>query len=241
MDEKYSICTAVMNRNYYLKNTLPSWSECDRVGEIVVLDWSSNKEIRTIIDEFQDGRIVLVRVDNKKRFHQAKSKNLKIRLCSNEKILSIDSDIQILRSDFIERNRLSKGMFFHGHYSAQKHTTGTCLIYKSDFFKVNGYNELMFSYGFEDLDFYRRLREIGIAGHTFTENKKYIHHLPHSDSERMNSVHALFKVFFRNPIHRSERFNSKLSKLFKWTSHSIMEKHRVRIYYPDGRVSEQVI
>ena len=241
VEEKYSVCTAVMNRNYYLKKTLPSWLACDGVGEIVVLDWSSTEEVRNIVDEFQDGRIFLVRIDNKKRFHQPKSKNLKIRFCSNEKILSIDSDIQILRPDFIERNKLSKGLFFHGHYSIQKYTTGTCLINKSDFFKVNGYNEYMFSYGFEDLDFYRRLSEIGIVGYGFTANKKYIYHLPHSNSERMNSVHTLFKVFFNNPIYRSEQFNRKLSRILKWNSRSIMEKNIVKIYYPDGHVSKQVV
>lgn len=240
-EEKYSICTAVMNRNYYLSKTLPSWLVCDGVGEIVVLDWSSTEEVQNIVDDFQDGRIFLVRVDNKKRFHQAKSKNLKIRLCSNEKILSIDADIQILRRDFIKRHKLSRGSFFHGEYSVQKHTTGTCLINKSDFLKANGYNEYLFSYGFEDFDFYRRLRGIGIVGNGFTDNKKYIYHLPHSNSERINSVHTIFKVFFNDSLYRSERFNRKLSRLLKWTSRSIMGKNRVIIYHPNGQVSEQVV
>jgi hypothetical protein len=62
--------------------------------------------------------------------------------------------------------------------------TGFTLFNKLHFFSVNGYNENLNGWGYEDLDFYDRMSHIS-QKYIISDLDKYILHIPHSDELRM--------------------------------------------------------
>lgn len=166
IDEGISIFTALKDRKEFLEQTLEIWVNLPSVDEIIVVDWGSQQSLISLMDKFQDGRIMLAVVPNQKTWILSQAFNLAARLTTKNKIFKVDSDI-IISPDFLNSHKLKPGFFFSGFYKLarnqnEKHLNGTVFLYREDFFNVNGYCEYIQSYGWEDSDFYARLQAYGI-------------------------------------------------------------------------------
>lgn len=237
----WSICVSVMDRNHTLDKTLPTWTTCELVKEIVILDWSSTERVMDIVNKHQNGNIVVGRVEGQKTFSQAVTKNVKVRLCSQENIFVTDCDVKIMQQDFLTKHPITDNMFYHGEWKDQMNVTGSCLIRRSHFAMVNGYNENLSAYGMEDVDFYERLNSVGIKETILKNSKEYIYHIPHSHVERFKN-YGLHKdiacdegkcINFRQEQIES---NKILSKQHTWDHHCSMARFDIRLTSPDGNV-----
>ena len=145
------------------------------------MDWSSDDSLIPLVEKYQNGKIILAIVNNQPAWILSHAYNLAARLTSKSKILKIDSDVKILPG-FFEQHTLQSGIFFTGNWKIardenEKHLHGISLMFRENFFKVNGYNEFIKSYGWDDIDLYDRLEN-----QSFTR-KDFIHdtllHIPH--------------------------------------------------------------
>ena len=225
-----TIITTCMNRSKFLELTLPTWVN-QPIKEIIVLDWSSKESIKPIIDKYQNGKIILARVEGKEFFSKSKAQNLVHRLTQLNKadyILAIDCDI-MLGTGFIEAHPMNDTIFYSGAGNIGdsfpiRSTTGTNLISYANFLQVGGYNESMEGWGFEDSDFISRLKTI-LEHKYFDPNLiKHINHSNYLRSENYKTKdiydsYYLNECFSRDPI-------------------NIYEKQDVILYYPNGDVKK---
>ena len=192
-----TIVTCCMNRNDNLNKALKSWLKLKEVSEIIIVDWSSEISVKKTI-QFHE-KIKIVEVPNQKRWILSHAFNLGVCFVSTTQMLKLDADI-IISTQFLKRHKLSTNNFYHGTWKTAKtfdqiHINGQLYCYTNDFWKVNGYNEGITSYGWDDDDLYERLIKLGVCEkfmksddlfHLYTPNKKRVESQSEFVNEKIN-------------------------------------------------------
>lgn len=181
----------VMNRTQNIKDNISSWLN-QTIDQLIIIDWSSTEEFYDVIKDLCDKRILYVRVPNETNFYRTYAQNLAGDLCKYNKICKLDSDIK-LSDRFFENHPLVPGMFYVGEWLCarnenEKHTHGNTYLFLHDYLRINGYNEYVKSYGWDDSDFTVRLMLCGLNKVLFNLNMFY--HVPHDDKSRMSNLNT---------------------------------------------------
>lgn len=158
-----SLVTCSMNRTEFLIESIKTWNDIKELSEIIVVDYSSDVPIlESDLPKPKFGKkIILVRVNNEKNWVLSHAYNLGMSFVQYDKLLKIDSDIK-LSNDFISSHPLGKNNFYCGNWKLARneneiHFNGQLFCNISDFFSINGYNERITTYGYDDTDLYKRL------------------------------------------------------------------------------------
>lgn len=193
MFEKMSIslATGCMNRIEGLRWALPSWIARPDVDEIVIVDWSSRVPVHEELGAVDDSRVRFVRVEGQPFWCAAKCHNVELAATTSDALLRIDADIAV-KPEFFARHSLARDHIFWNAWwrmansVEEQHLAGTIYTWRKNFFLVNGYNERLTSYGYEDDDLYQRMLTARLRrGHLHRET---LEHLPHGDATRMNQI-----------------------------------------------------
>lgn len=181
ISEGISLFTAVKNRCEMLEAALQTWITHDEIDEIIILDWDSDESLKPLVQKYQNGKIMLAVVKDQPKWVLSFAYNLAARLTTRTKILKIDADVKILPG-FFESHLLSPGKYFSGNWRIRRddnemHLNGVVYLLREDFFRVNGYNEFIKFYGWDDSDLYQRLNEQGLLRNDF--NLDTLYHIPH--------------------------------------------------------------
>ena len=192
---QFSVFTGCMNRNANLVSALPTWLTHDEIGEVVIIDWSSKTKVADSVADVRDERVKLIRVDGEAHWVNTLAFNLAAKYTSKQYLLRIDSDV-LLKPDFFQVHRFNYAEYMTGNPEEDKGLTGMLYVHRDHFFAVNGYNEFLRSYGWEDIDMFSRL-EIGQSlRHNFF-SPGTAEHIPHSDEERTRHPHLQGYLSYR--------------------------------------------
>jgi hypothetical protein len=183
--EGICIFTYVMNRNNNIYNNIKSWLN-QSVNQIIILDWNSKEDLNDFIKSLNDERLLYIRVINETSFIRTYAQNLAARFCKFDKILKLDSDI-VLSENFFENHKLVNGDFYVGEWRCgrdknEEYLHGSVYLFLKDYFRINGYNEYIKNYGWDDSDFTIRLMTLGLNKRLF--NLNYMYHTPHTEELR---------------------------------------------------------
>ncbi len=192
--EGISVFTCCMNRNENLDRALATWVKVPEIDEIIILDWSSSDPVKPIADKYNDSRIIVARAEGQERWILSYAFNLAARLTTRKKVLKMDADVE-LEPDFFQFHQLKPGQFFTGNWQLAKtendlHLNGVVYVYREDFFRVNGYNEYIKTYGWDDSDLYTRLESAGLSRSDLILSK--LNHMEHE--ERMAHQNSVFDM-----------------------------------------------
>lgn len=156
----YSIVTPNRNRLETLVQVLPSWQATPLVSEIVIVDFGSDRPIE--LADFADRRkLKLVRVGATDEWRIGLAINLGVDHTRCEAICKLDSDIEIKAPDWLAQPALDHA-FYRGRHGGPV-SNGQAMFAKRHWQATGGYNEWLSGYGFDDSDFYMRLRRSGLA------------------------------------------------------------------------------
>jgi len=216
-----SIVTCCMNRNENLVRALRSWLALRMVDEVVILDWSSARPVEDSITAagLTDDRVTVARIDNERRWILTVAFNAAFRLSRFSRILKLDADLMV-EPHFFERNRLRWGTFVAGDWrkarAGQEYINGIVYVHRDDLFAVNGFNEFIKSYGWDDSDLYsrldaRRLRRLSVDPAT-------VRHLDHTDAERLGPpvAHTALHALLHDPSVAIKRNRFIANVLPRW-------------------------
>jgi hypothetical protein len=125
--------------------------------------------------------IRVVEVTNTTRWALSPAFNLAAEYSRGKIILKLDAD-DIIRADFMQAHPMSSGMFYTGDWKRARKTeetylNGVVMCARKDFMTINGYNEYITTYGWDDSDLYVRLANICKQ---YPINNDYIEHQPHT-------------------------------------------------------------
>lgn len=174
-----TIVTCCKDRYSLLVDGLKNWLQT-KVKAIVVVDWSSADPIK-----YDDERVKIIRIEGQE-WVQPKAFNLGALLVTSPVMCKLDTDYRI-NSDFLDEP-LMPGTFWRGDWTIarnrnERHLNGFARFWMFDFFKVNGYNERLTGYGYDDTDFYKRLAYADIQPVIIKGDK--IRHIEHDDKLRL--------------------------------------------------------
>ncbi|MDP1622346.1 MAG: galactosyltransferase-related protein [Bacteroidales bacterium] len=181
--EGVSIFTAIKNRKESFEEPLKTWLAQDQIDEIIIVDWDSNQSLVQMVEKYQNGKIFLAVVKDQPKWILSFAYNLAARLTTRNHILKIDADVKILPG-FFDMHVIEPGKFYCGNWRIRRndnemHLNGITFLHRDDFFKVNGYNEYIKFYGWDDSDLYRRLETAGVKRNDFDLDTLY--HIPHGN------------------------------------------------------------
>jgi len=217
-----SLVTCAMNREANLLRALATWLACPEIGEIVIIDWSSDAPVQQALERagIDDPRIRLVRVEGEPRWVLSWAFNAGFRLARGDRILKADADI-VLDSQFFARNHLAPGSFIAGNWrhaeEGQAHVNGFFFLHRADLAAVGGFNEQITTYGWDDDDLYARLSEAGAERRDVAPGT--IRHLDHSDEERLGEARGTIQSAaeeIRSDTMHKIRANRILTYLMPW-------------------------
>ncbi len=184
---KVSVICAVKNRFASLSVAVQSWLLRKEIDEIIIVDWSSDKEIKSLLE--LDNRIKIIRVDDQKYFHLAGAYNLASDFVKNDLILKLDADYLLTPCiNFFNNYNISPDEFLVGFSSSSQDNifyvglSGLLFIHAKNFKAVCGYNEYMYNWGGDDGDLYKRLKAFGLTQRIINFTDNCVIHMPHPSS-----------------------------------------------------------
>ena len=179
-----SVVAACGNRTESLRNAFPTWL---RTGarDIVVVDWASEPPLMDALDLRHAG-VSVVRVADQFKWVLSWAYNVAMAHAKHAKVLKVDCDT-LLEPDFFGAHPLQPGTFYAGDWqeartSEELHLNGVLYVHAADFWAVNGFDERIQTYGWDDSDIRQRLENLGLrAGRLQLDT---LHHHPHATSLR---------------------------------------------------------
>lgn len=192
---KISFCTVAMNRIHHVQSTLIK-NMNDNAGntgevEFVLLDYNSTDGLEHWIKNnctkyIETGILKYYKTAHPKYFDRSHSRNMAFKLATGDIICNVDAD-NFLGEDFagyVREEFTKDSNIFITANNRQKDTIGRVCVKKNDFYKVKGYNEEFEGYGFEDFEFYERLKNQNLKPVSFSQ-EKFLNVINHSDDERL--------------------------------------------------------
>ena len=216
-----SLFTAIKNRRENFEEALQTWVLQKEIDEIIIVDWDSAESLAPLVEKYQNGKIYLAVVRDQQKWILSYAYNLSARLTSKTRLLKIDADVKILPG-FFSNHDLQHGRFFCGNWRKRRndnemHLNGMIYMHRDDFFKVNGYNEFIKFYGWDDSDLYQRLEAVGLQRFDFDLDTLY--HIPHANRTGFQDKHACLRNIPEDELASFATFvNRHLGNTYgKWT------------------------
>ena len=186
------VIAACVNRWTALRTALPTWLAVREVSSVTVVDWGSEDPLHErLMNELEDndGRLRIVRLTQKREWMLPTAVNLALHfipLDSPSLLLKVDCDT-LLHPDFVRKHRVSPQRFYAGDFRKARdenevHLNGVLFVRTQDLLAVNGYDERLQSYGYDDTNLHDRLRAANLTSQSL--RYQYIQHLQHDDSVR---------------------------------------------------------
>lgn len=195
-----SLVVGCMNREENLLKVLPTWLATE-ANEIVIIDWSSKEPVWPKIRQFDDPRIMVIRIEGEPRWVLSHALNVGLRFASYETVFKVDCDIA-LTPGFFSANSFALGEFARGFWRAgldqggegQQYINGTFGAFKQDLRAINYYDERILSYGWDDSDLYLRLsHDHGLAGRLI--EPRSLRHLEQRQEQRLENQQVIRNRF----------------------------------------------
>ncbi len=221
--EKISIIVACMDRSHNLMIALENWISYEEISEIIVLDYGSKISLESLFIHNLSSKIKLYRVEAE-YWHLSRAYNIAAQQVTGDIIIKMDTDY-IIKPNFFKIYEIKYNGFIYGGDQIGP-LWGFLSVYRNQFFKINGYNERLINYGYDDTDIFLRLQNISKLEpkKINQQTKDYLYHLPHSDEERLmnNRIKNL-------SLQELEKNNQKLSAAKPWSTKDRMTPKSVAI------------
>ncbi|MBS1662369.1 MAG: glycosyltransferase [Bacteroidetes bacterium] len=205
--KKISFCIVCGNRLHQLRETLPvSLRQNEGYPELeyVLLDYNSKDGMGDWVREnlssyLESGLLTYYRTTEPEVFHYSHGKNVAFRLATGEILCNINADHFAGEgfAEYVDRAfQADEKVFltpiaprgYGARYYAPADVLGRICLRKTDFEAVQGFDERMNRYGFEDHDFANRLEMLGIK-RILMEDPGFHQFVGHGDEERYDAGH----------------------------------------------------
>lgn len=209
-----------MNRLEHLKRTLAvnmlhALADSNNV-EFVLLDYNSTDGLGLWVKEsmmqyIDNQKLVYFKTIQCNSYHRSHSRNMVFRLATGDILVNLDADNFIGKGfvNFIHKN-LTQFSFLAVDETINgkrfKDALGRICVWREDFEKIRGYDEIMAGYGFEDLDLKTRLKQIGLK-FIRIKNSLFLKSIQHDNSLRIENE-GVFKNIYCVIVEHLEPFKS---------------------------------
>jgi len=233
--DKKTLITSIAvcrNRTENLIEALPTWLEAEGLDEIHIYDFASDRSVHSQLQKKRllDEKVKVFQCYQNDSFSLSKFLNVALSITESEYILKLDCDYKIDRS-FLKAHPI-KSCFYTGDWrlakdSNESNLTGLLYAKKKDIMRVNGYNENIKTWGYEDEDLYERMSRLwGVKRRIIDMDLAY--HIPHTDEIRQieGGIDTYWSTILWDDLgmYNLVRKNIDISKRNPWQKNNITTK-----------------
>jgi hypothetical protein len=201
--KKITVVTCSMNRHDYLKEVVESTNNIDNLLEHILIDFSSDERIDNNLIEINP-KLKIITVKNESTWWLARAYNIAFWLAKGNFILKLDADT-VLNAEEVNKINLNNvdGVVFE-HQGGM----GNFIIRKNLIQEVNGFNEYIFHWGYDDRDLIERISSLKPKSIIVENSKKFITVNDHPNIKRFNIKHK-YSDSLALAFHKSNRYVAK--------------------------------
>lgn len=211
-----SFCVICMNRLHHLQQTFLK-NIHDNAGdpdlEFILLDYNSQDGLdlwakEHLMELIATGRVTYYKTFEPLAFSHSHAKNLAFRLAQGDIVCNVNADHytgkgfgEYIKKSFLNDNNIVLTPIDNHKTkkspSVSKDVFGRVCLKKSDFLQVNGFDERMSNYGYEDFDFINRLEMLQVK-RTIIANSSFLQFIHHAEEERYamqkagDNIHTIY-------------------------------------------------
>lgn len=207
--QQIALITVCRNRLHHLRQTLPQNirdnADCPDVY-FLVLDYNSSDGLTDWIQtemqsHLQSGILRFYRTGEPEYYHHARSRNMAFQLADADLLCNLDADnytgmgfANYLRNRFTENRNRILVTFGNPNKKVSPDVYGRICLTRSDFVRVNGYDENIELYGGVDIDLAQRVAALG-REKLMMEEDRFLHCIKHSDTERLAEMNLYRNLY----------------------------------------------
>jgi len=151
-----------MIRIEHVKKTIPHLlSIMTPFDELVFVDYGDPEESGLWVKSLNDPRVKVIKVDDVDWWHMNHARNIAVKFCKHEIVFLTDVDTLISKEILQSSRSIVSGKFGVLERTKTYHNNGSCCFTKTDFLRINGFEEALVLWGFDDDLFYTQLQNNG--------------------------------------------------------------------------------
>ena len=199
---KISVITCSMNRGDHLKDVVKSTNEIVNLHEHLIIDFSSDKEIQIDFEKINP-KSKLIRVEKENVWWLSRAYNFGAYLAEAKTIMKLDADTVV---DAAQLNELDLSKYDYLAFKI-RYSLGNFIIKKTLFDEINGFNEYIYNWGFDDIDLFERVKSKKNKYCEVLAGEKYIQIFDHVDQKRFSTLNSNYSALSL-AFHKKNRFVS---------------------------------
>ena len=218
-NKKITVLTTCKDRESNLNKMRKNITKLNHISEHIIIDWSSS-ELISIENEINTR---IISKSNEEFYWASRAYNFGVNYVNTDYVLKLDAETLIDYKKFNEIDYLSYDLII---LYKQRYDPGNFLISKHLFEKVNGFNEFLFGWGWEDHDLINRLKMV-VHKSKILETDNLIDKIEHKDSDRVQIGNFKLESKYNDKIKYSyavkkgfNQTNSYISNLNIWKNQS---------------------
>ncbi len=208
-----SVVTCSKDRNEYLINNFLSTAKIKNLKEHIHIDFSSNLGLS---NEYEvNEKLKIVRIENEKQWWLTRAFNAALHFASGEYILRINADTEL---NFEEFNQLNLDDINYINFCIDKYDYGNILCESGLLKKINGYNEFLFGWGYDDYDLHQRIISTKDVKYKIVDGRNYIKINEHDNYKRVSNDTNVSKKWVDAHLLANHKKNRFISKKIYWNN-----------------------
>lgn len=156
MKDNLTVVTCTMNREIYLSKQVKATNNLKNLSKHLIVNWSSDKNLDPELLNINP-KVEIVNVKNEHSWWLSRAYNFGFNLVDTSYLMKLDADTII---DAVRFNKINFEEFDHIIFKQRSQGYGNFLIKKSLVDEVNGFNEFIWGWGYDDFDLYKRLVDL---------------------------------------------------------------------------------
>ena len=185
-----SLVTTYKNRRHHIEKTLPTWLNQTEVDyEVIILDYDSDDDLHGFLSSLNTHvKIKHIRCPDQPLFVLSHARNVGANEAKRDWILFIDIDTCLYENSIhylmqiIKKNSSNYFAATGSEIKKEIINGGFILVKNSSHCNIHGFNEDIRGWGYEDIDYKKRLEQNGEKFEIIDEH--YYKCIDHSDDER---------------------------------------------------------
>jgi len=206
-----SVVTCSKDRNEYLVKNFSSTKNISNLKEHIHIDFSSNLNTKNLYKT--NDKLKIIHIRNENEWWLTRAFNAGFHYASGDYILRLNADAEL---NFEEFNKINLENISYINFRFGTNDFGNILCKTSVLEKINGYNEFIFGWGYDDLDIHNRIIANNEINTKILDGNKYIKTQYHENFKRVSNRNSENKNWADAYLLANHKKNRYISQNIFW-------------------------
>lgn len=206
-----SVVTCSKDRNEYLVKNFSSTKNISNLKEHIHIDFSSNLNTKNLYKT--NDKLKIIHIRNENEWWLTRAFNAGFHYASGDYILRLNADSEL---KFEEFNKINLENISYINFRFGTTDYGNILCKSSVLEKINGYNEFIFGWGYDDLDIHNRIIANNEINTKILDGSKYINTEFHENFKRVSNYNSENKNWADAYLLANHKKNRYISQKIFW-------------------------